>query len=53
MPAKTIINFMNSEKSNSELWRLFLKKMKLHDEYRKENFQETFPEYWQMISESR
>ena len=53
IPARTVINFMNSEKSIPEFWTLFLKRMKIHDEYRKENFQETFPEYWQMISESR
>lgn len=38
--------------NDSEHWDVFLKYVKIHDEYRKENFQKTFPELVELIGES-
>jgi hypothetical protein len=46
-----VINFMTSQRANwpnSER----IKKLKYHDDYRKENFAETFPKEWQLLNEA-
>ena len=45
---KKISNWLNDDKS--EHWNTFLKYTKIHDKYRKENFQQTFPEIYNMLS---
>lgn len=47
-----IINFMNSEKADEAVWKEFLSYTKLTDEYRKENFAETFKDWSEMINEN-
>lgn len=37
--------------NESEHWDTFLKYAKIHDEYRKENFQQTFPEIYKLLSQ--
>jgi MoaA/NifB/PqqE/SkfB family radical SAM enzyme len=36
--------------NDSEHWNTFLKYAEIHDKYRKENFQQTFPEIYNMLS---
>ena len=47
-----IINFMNSENADEDVWKEFLSYTKKTDEYRKENFTETFKEWSEMINEN-
>lgn len=44
-----VISFIKNGTPNDELWDLFKKKITLHDNYRKQNFSEIFPEYAKVI----
>jgi Na+-translocating ferredoxin:NAD+ oxidoreductase RNF subunit RnfB len=46
-----LITFMNSSKENPQLIKYALKTIKLHDDYRKESFEEVFPEMWEFLKE--
>ena len=46
-----IINFMNSETYDKEYWDKFKYRTELHDNYRKQNFDTTFPDYSGVIKE--
>ena len=46
-----LITFMNSSKENPELIKYALKTIRVHDEYRKESFEETFPEIWEFLKD--
>ena len=43
---------MNSENADEDVWKEFLSYTKKTDEYRKENFTETFKEWSEMINEN-
>lgn len=45
-----IINFMYGSEYNPQLLRTFFEKTKLHDEYRKESFKDTFPEMHELLN---
>lgn len=47
--ATRINNFMNSNHFNPKLWKQFISVTNMTDRYRNENFQDTFPEYYQML----
>jgi hypothetical protein len=38
-----------SGKGSAEQWEMFLKTTKLHDDYRNENFEKTFPELTEVL----
>lgn len=44
-----IINYIKQGKPNEENWKNFLYYTRVHDEYRKQNFAEVFPEYAKII----
>ena len=44
-----IMNFMKTEKYTDTWWRIFKSKIDVHDDYRKENYYETFPEMGELI----
>lgn len=44
-----VINFMNTNTFDNKTWEDFFNKLDLHDEYRKENYYETFPEMGELI----
>jgi MoaA/NifB/PqqE/SkfB family radical SAM enzyme len=44
-----VINFIKNGKPDSEQWRIFKEKVLIHDNYRKQNFAETFPEYAKVL----
>ena len=44
-----IIKFMYNTESSSELFKIFWGKTKMHDEYRNESFENTFPEFYNVI----
>ena len=44
-----IINFMNTNTFDNKTWEDFFYKLGLHDNYRKENYYETFPEMGELI----
>jgi len=46
-----IINFMYGNKYNKDLLVLFFTKTKQHDGYRKESFESTFPEFYELIKD--
>lgn len=47
-----IIDFMNGTATNSKEWEKFLKLTKVHDDYREQSFQETFPEFYNIIKKN-
>ena len=46
-----LITFMNSSKENPDLIKHALKTIRIHDDYRKESFEEVFPEIWKFLRE--
>jgi hypothetical protein len=46
---ENIINFMYGSEYNPQLLKLFFQKTKVHDDYRKESFKFTFPEFYSII----
>jgi len=52
VPVDNIINFMFSKKCEDKEWQKFLELTKRQDEYRNENFQQTFPEFYDIIKQS-
>jgi MoaA/NifB/PqqE/SkfB family radical SAM enzyme len=46
---ESIINFLNNSKHNYLTWKMFWYECKQRDKFRKENFQEVFPEYYNEI----
>tara|TARA_B100000315_G_scaffold71350_1_gene65035 strand:- start:2926 stop:4557 length:1632 start_codon:yes stop_codon:yes gene_type:complete len=46
-----LITFMNSSKENPSLIKQALKTIRIHDDYRKESFEEVFPEIWKFLRE--
>jgi len=46
---KSVIQFMTDNESNLEEFATCLKTINLHDEYRKESFEKTFPELFELI----
>jgi sulfatase maturation enzyme AslB (radical SAM superfamily) len=44
-----IINFMYGSECDKELLKTFFHKTRIHDEYRNESFDETFPELYEML----
>jgi organic radical activating enzyme len=46
-----LITFMNSSKENPDLIKHALKTIRVHDEYRKESFEEVFPEIWEFLKD--
>ena len=44
-----IINFMYGNEYDEKIWNTFLSSINLHDNYRKENYYETFPEFGELI----
>ena len=42
---------MNSSKENPELIKHALKTIRIHDDYRKESFEEVFPEIWEFLKD--
>ena len=44
-----VINFIKNGTFNYDLWKLFVEKIKTHDEYRNQDFSKTFPEYAKVI----
>lgn len=44
-----IINFMYSNNGSEIFWKKFLDRIEFHDNYRKENYYETFPEFGELI----
>jgi len=46
---QNVINFMYGEPVNPGLLKTFFEKTHIHDEYRAESFQETFPEFYELI----
>ena len=44
-----IISFMNQKEYDKESWNKFLTTTKIQDEYRKENYKETFNEFYNII----
>jgi hypothetical protein len=42
---------MNSSKENPSLIKQALKTIRIHDDYRKESFEEVFPEIWKFLRE--
>ena len=44
-----IINFMNVDNYKNEVWEELRQKINVHDDYRKENYYETFPEMGELI----
>jgi len=44
-----IVNYLNSKQANASHWRYFSTMVKLLDEIRNESFEETFPEYHEVI----
>lgn len=52
VPIDTIMNFMFSKKCDDEKWQKFLELTKVQDKYRKEDFQQTFPEFYEIIKQN-
>jgi len=50
---KSIIDYMNSEQHNPELFNKFISTTKLHDDYRNQSFSDVFNEYWTVLNENR
>ena len=48
---ENIINFMYNNECNPALLELFFTKTKQHDDYRKESFNDTFPEFYEILKE--
>ena len=46
-----LITFMNSSQENPDLIKHALKTIRVHDEYRKESFEEVFPESWEFLKD--
>jgi hypothetical protein len=46
---QNIINFMYGNPTNMSLLHTFFEKTTMHDDYRKESFRETFPEFYELI----
>jgi len=46
-----LIIFMNSSKENPSLIKQALKTIRIHDDYRKESFEEVFPEIWEFLKD--
>lgn len=46
-----IINFIKNGNENLTHWSTFIKNTKIHDEYRKQDFSKTFPEWVSLIKE--
>lgn len=44
-----LANFMQQKESNPTLWREFLTKTRVHDDYRKESFRDVFSEYVEFL----
>jgi hypothetical protein len=44
-----VINFIKNGTYNEALWNEFKNKIKIHDEYRSQDFSQTFPEYAKII----
>lgn len=44
-----IINFINNGMYEEHVWEEFLRKTRVHDAYRRQNFKEVFPEYADVI----
>jgi len=44
-----IINFMYGNECNYELLKMLFAKVRMHDGYRNESFEKTFPEFYEMI----
>lgn len=44
-----IINFIKNGNFETNVWNDFIEKTKIHDNYRNQNFSETFPEYAKVI----
>lgn len=49
--SESILNFMMQTNPSEKLFDVFIKKVKAHDSYRKENFASIFPEYFELIKE--
>ena len=48
---ENIINFMYNNECDNNLLDLFFIKTQQHDEYRKESFKDTFPEFYELMKE--
>jgi hypothetical protein len=46
-----ITNFMYGSECDSELLKTFFHKTKIHDEFRKDSFSETFPELYELLKD--
>lgn len=44
-----VTEYLVPSERNEESWNSFLKEIKIRDDYRKESFAETFPEYYQIL----
>ena len=44
-----VINFIKNGTYNEQLWNEFKEKVKLHDQYREQDFSKTFPDYARII----
>jgi len=47
---ESLIHFMMSNDGNTEYITEFLASTKTHDDYRKQSFKNTFPEYWNLLN---
>jgi MoaA/NifB/PqqE/SkfB family radical SAM enzyme len=48
---ENVINFMYNNECDNDLLSLFFTKTQQHDEYRKESFKDTFPEFYELLKE--
>jgi hypothetical protein len=48
---QNIINFMYGNSTNIPLLHTFFEKTTMHDEYRKESFKDTFPDFYELLKD--
>jgi hypothetical protein len=46
-----ICNYLRNTNYSDREWKNFIKEIKMRDNYRKESYEEIFPEYWNLIKE--
>jgi hypothetical protein len=49
---KEVVSFMTDNEGSTNDLAEFIKVTNLHDDYRKESFADTFPEYWGLLNEA-